>query len=78
MEITDEGITIFCNDEHLEKVSFAIEVIELGKIISVNELQYWNAFFPIYVTDGGIIIFINSEHPANEESSIDVIEYIKK
>ena len=48
--------------------------IDVGSVISLNELHSLKQFSPIEVTDDGIDISINDEHPKKELSSIVVTD----
>ena len=58
IEITEEGIKICVNDEHLLNAEFPMEVTEEGisNVICFNDEHPSNAEFPIEVTEEGIEI----------------------
>ena len=59
IDVTEEGISICVNDEHLEKEQSPICFTEEGIVTCVNDEQPEKAQYPIEFTEGGIVICIN-------------------
>ena len=64
IEVTEEGIDICVNDEHLQKAPCPIEIREEGvwNVICVNDEHSKKAQSPIEVKEEGIVICVNDEH----------------
>ena len=73
-DVTEEGISIFANNLHLENVLFFIAVIEDGKITFLRDLQFSKTPTPIKLTVFGISIDSRFEQPLNAKSSILVTD----
>ena len=72
IEITDEGITIFRNNEHPLNKNDSIFNKSGGIDISVIDLQSSKALNPISFTESGTMILSADEHPLNARFPIDI------
>ena len=69
-ELNEEGIDIFSNELHNEKIPLPVSVTDDGIDICINDSHCSNALVPIEITEEGIDISVNFEHPKKQQFSI--------